>query len=99
MQSRPLRREPDSGSPPSRSAFDGVFERYVDPLWAGLAPHAPQPAVAEAVERIMTRLVLRWADGLPESELDALALELFRREEKAVARPARKSPGLRSAPP
>lgn len=93
-----MRRGSDAGSPPapalSRDAFDRVFDRYVDALWAVLAARAAEPELAEAVERIMTRILLRWADGLHEPALDALALELLRREEKAIAdrRSGRSSP-------
>lgn len=73
---------PRKVGPITRAAFDRVFDRYVDSLWNTLAPHAATPAVADRVERIMTQIAFRWAEGVREPELDLLALELVRREEK-----------------
>lgn len=84
MQRRPSPRAPRPHAPPDRAEFDRVFDRYADALWAALEPRAEAAAVAEEVERILTRIVLRWSEGEREPALDLLALELVRSAEKEL---------------
>lgn len=82
---------PELRRPLERAEFDRVFDRYADGLWAALAPHGDAATVKARVERILTRIVLRWAEGLREPALDLLALELVRSEEKELLDGARRA--------
>lgn len=84
MRRRPPPRAPAGASPLTRADFDRVFDRYIDSVWAVLAPRAARVALQERVERIMTRIAVRWSEGVRDLELDLLALELVRSEEKAL---------------